>query len=167
MLIMVTDDIVSSIKTYAWLRKPSNRDVQSIMNWMRAHKPLTHEESRFLEHSDDFVALAGEPENARLEGFVEDTMVWCLPRRIFKASHSTPSLSYLGGQKRNRKSPVLSPSNLLLPPNRKYSAHPNTPTSPMTTLYTSAVCVAFVRLCTSYWFSPQPLYWSARQRCCS
>lgn len=52
------------------------------MTWFRNHKPLVHSESDFIKHQDDFVALSGERESGWLDGIVEDTLTWILPRKI-------------------------------------------------------------------------------------
>ena len=54
------------------------------MDWIQDHKPLTSEESTFLEHKDDFVALSDGQENGWLDGVVEDSLNWCLPKNVMK-----------------------------------------------------------------------------------
>ena len=78
------DNLVSRICTYASLRKPSGRNLSSFVDWVWDEKPLSREESRFLEHKDDFVALADGQEGGWLDGFVEDAMAKCIPKRILK-----------------------------------------------------------------------------------
>ena len=82
------DNVVSRIQTYVSLRNPTGRNVRSFMDWIRDHKPLTKEESRFLEHQDDFVALSDGQENGWLDGLVEDTLNWCLPDNLMRVSTS-------------------------------------------------------------------------------
>ena len=57
------------------------------MSWIRDHKPLTQEESTFLEHKDDFIALSDGQENGWLDGLVEDSLNWCLPSNLMKVRH--------------------------------------------------------------------------------
>ena len=78
------DDIVGRIRTYASLKKPSGRDLSSFVDWVWDEKPLSREESSFLEHKDDFIALTDGQEVGWLDGFVEDTMAKCIPKRIMK-----------------------------------------------------------------------------------
>ena len=78
------DTLVNRIRTYASLKKPSGRDLSSFVDWVWDEKPLSREESRFLEHKDDFVALADGQEGGWLDGFVEDAMTKCIPNRILK-----------------------------------------------------------------------------------
>ena len=89
MLILALDEVIDRIRKYIALKAPSGRNIGSFMNWTRAHKPLTKEESTFLEHTDDFVALANGQENGWLDGFVEDTMNWCLPSNLMKVAQAT------------------------------------------------------------------------------
>ena len=83
------DNVVSRIQTYVSLRTPTGRNVRSFMDWIRDHKPLTKEESSFLEHKDDFVALSDGQENGWLDGLVEDTLNWCLPDNLMRVRHDT------------------------------------------------------------------------------
>ncbi|KAK0513549.1 hypothetical protein JMJ35_003913 [Cladonia borealis] len=78
------DNLVSRIRTYVSLKKPSGRDLSSFMHWVWDEKPLSREESRFLEHQDDFVALSDGQEVGWLDGFVEDSMTKCIPKRLMK-----------------------------------------------------------------------------------
>lgn len=78
------DILVSRIRTYVSLKKPSGRDLSSFINWVWDEKPLSREESRFLEHQDDFVALSDGQEVGWLDGFVEDSMAKCIPKRLMK-----------------------------------------------------------------------------------
>ena len=78
------DILVSRIRTYVSLKKPSGRDLSSFINWVWDEKPLSREESRFLEHQDDFVALSDGQEVGWLDGFVEDSMMKCIPKGLMK-----------------------------------------------------------------------------------
>ena len=81
--------MVSRIQTYVSLKNPTGRNVRSFMDWIQDHKPLSKEESKFLEHQDDFVALSDGQENGWLDGMVEDTLNFCLPKNIMRVCHHT------------------------------------------------------------------------------
>lgn len=49
---------------------------------MKNIKPLTPEEREFMNHKDDFVALADDAECGWLDGVVEDTLSGFLPKKI-------------------------------------------------------------------------------------
>lgn len=54
------------------------------MKWIVDHKPLSPEESTFVQHKDDFVALLDDQECGWLDGIVEDGLSWCLPLKLMK-----------------------------------------------------------------------------------
>ncbi|KAL6719062.1 hypothetical protein ACLMJK_003297 [Lecanora helva] len=88
------DDLVKRIQTYVALKAPTSRNVKSFIDWIQDYKPLTPGESRFLEHKDDFVALAdNSQENGWLDGVVEDSLAWCLRgnlmRKFFTSSEQS------------------------------------------------------------------------------
>lgn len=87
MLRVIADNVISRIQTYVSLKSPTGRNVHSFMDWIQDHKPLTREESTFLEHKDDFVALSDGQENGWLDGIVEDSLNWCLPHNVMKVCH--------------------------------------------------------------------------------
>lgn len=62
------------------LSAPTPRNLKSFVTWMQNEKPLTPEESDFLEHQDDFVSLASGQEAGWLDGKIEDALKWCLPK---------------------------------------------------------------------------------------
>ena len=64
------------------MKAPSPRNLKSFVAWMQNEAPLTQEESDFLEHQDDFVAVSSEQEAGWLDGVVEDTLKWCMPKKI-------------------------------------------------------------------------------------
>lgn len=84
MLIVIPDELVSRIQTYVSLKTPTSRNVQSFMDWIKDHKPLSQEESSFLAHKDDFVALSDSQECGWLDGVIEDTLNYCLPSNLMK-----------------------------------------------------------------------------------
>ena len=64
------------------MKAPSPRNLKSFVAWMQNKAPLTQEESDFLEHQDDFVAVSSGQEAGWLDGVVEDTLKWCMPKKI-------------------------------------------------------------------------------------
>jgi len=80
----VSDELVSRIRIYVSLKAPCQRDLKSFVNWIWDHKPLSREESAFLKHTDDFVAISNGQEWGWLDGVVEDTFTACLPQNIMK-----------------------------------------------------------------------------------
>ena len=79
-----SDGLVSRIKTYLSFRAPSSRNAKTFIDWIGDHKPLTIEESDFIKHKDDFVALSDGQESGWLDGIVEDGLAWCLPKKLMK-----------------------------------------------------------------------------------
>ena len=74
-----TDDLVARTTTFANMKNPPSRNYSSFRNWVWDRKPLTREESRFIQHVDDLVALADGQEDGWFDGMVEDVLGW-LPR---------------------------------------------------------------------------------------
>lgn len=66
------------------LKAPRTRNVTSFTTWFRNNQPLVHSESDFTKHEHDFVALSGEQESGWLDGTVEETLTWILPRKIMR-----------------------------------------------------------------------------------
>lgn len=79
-----SDGLVSRIKTYLSLRAPTSRNAKTFIDWIEDHKPLSPEESTFIQHKDDFVALSDGQECGWLDGMVEDGLSWCLPVKLMK-----------------------------------------------------------------------------------
>ena len=79
-----SDGLVSRIKTYLSFRAPSSRNAKTFIDWIEDHKPLSIEESDFIKHKDDFVALSDGQESGWLDGIVEDGLGWCLPKKVMK-----------------------------------------------------------------------------------
>ena len=80
----ISDGLVSRIKTYLSFRAPSSRNARTFIDWIDDHKPLSPEESDFIKHKDDFVALSDGQESGWLDGIVEDGLAWCLPKKLMK-----------------------------------------------------------------------------------
>ncbi|MCJ1458454.1 hypothetical protein MMC28_008827 [Mycoblastus sanguinarius] len=84
------DDMVNRIQIYVTLKAPSSRNFKSFRTWIFNEKPLTREESGFLNHRDDFVALSDERECSWLDGVVEDVLERCLPRLVMDILFTSP-----------------------------------------------------------------------------
>jgi hypothetical protein len=56
------------------LPEPSDRDIQSLKNWVEGTSCLTRQESHYLENESDILNLSGPVDNAvtRIESLVED-----------------------------------------------------------------------------------------------
>ncbi|CAF9917791.1 MAG: hypothetical protein ALECFALPRED_000368 [Alectoria fallacina] len=78
------DELVSRIKTYLSFKAPTSRNSKTFINWIEDHKPLSPEESAFIQRKDDFVALSDGQESGWLDGIVEDGLSWCLPLKLMK-----------------------------------------------------------------------------------
>lgn len=85
--LLPSDGLVSRIKTYLSLKAPSSRNTKTFIDWIDDHKPLSPEESAFIQHKDDFVALSDGQESGWLDGIVEDGLSWCLPAKLMKVQH--------------------------------------------------------------------------------
>ena len=81
-LTLAADDCVRNIQLYASMRSPCSRNWNSFAAWMKNIKPLTPEEREFMNHKDDFVALADDAECGWLDGVVEDTLSGLLPKKL-------------------------------------------------------------------------------------
>ena len=151
------DNVVSRIQTYVSLKNPTARNVRSFMDWIQDHKPLTKEESKFLEHKDDFVALSDGQENGWLDGLVEDTLNFCLPDNLMRVRYHI-FLTYL-------RSPQ--PPQLRLTHPRNSLLHQHYPTARTTITSASAADAASTWSCVLFLSSQPWAYWSGHQRCCS
>ena len=81
------DGLVSRIKIYMSLKPPTSRNTNSFIEWIKQHKPLSSEESTFIQRKDDFVALSDDQESGWLDGIVEDGLGRCLPLKLMKVRH--------------------------------------------------------------------------------
>ena len=78
---------MNRIRTYASLDVPDSRtvrNVQSLQDWFRDHKPVVLSESWFLGHNDDLICLSDGREYGWLDVVIEDTLNMVLPRRVMK-----------------------------------------------------------------------------------
>ncbi|KAI9881094.1 MAG: hypothetical protein M1830_008252 [Pleopsidium flavum] len=80
------DELVLRCQAFASLKKASTRNYNSFANWIHNKKPLSREESKFVKHNEDLIALADGQEGGWFDGFVEDilSLVPCkLSRLLF------------------------------------------------------------------------------------
>lgn len=92
------DELVSRIRTYTSLDPPDSRiirNVKSVMNWISDVKPLVREEGLFVYHTDDLVSLSNGQEYGWLDGAVEQSLDWILPRNIMNVRYNLPLVVYL------------------------------------------------------------------------
>lgn len=95
-LTLTADDCVSNIRLYASMRAPCSRNWNSFAAWMKNIKPLTPEEREFMNHKDDFVALADDAECGWLDGVVEDILSGFLPKKMIDVRTSCSQQSIKG-----------------------------------------------------------------------
>ena len=93
MISLPLDQLVERMISYAALKKPSSRNYQSFKNWVWDRKPLTREESRYIQGPDDLVALSEGQEDGSFDGMVEDVLGW-LPRSLIKVGPRLLCLLY-------------------------------------------------------------------------
>jgi hypothetical protein len=72
-------------------------DVQSLRNWLNANPCLSWEESDYLEHTDDLLALSHNEDNAasKLESWIERGIAQCFRKCGKVRIHSYPSCTHL------------------------------------------------------------------------
>lgn len=58
----------------ASLKRTTSRNYRSLANWMHNEKPLSEEESEFIDCKEDFVALCEQPEGSWFDGLIEDLL---------------------------------------------------------------------------------------------
>lgn len=78
------------MRTLCTIPSPSSRDYGSFRKWIDAVKPLCREETKFVQHQEDFIALAEKPEGGWFDGILEDTLSM-LPRPLARAILSSSS----------------------------------------------------------------------------
>lgn len=74
------------MKNSVALQSVTQRHYNSFSTWIWDRKPLTTEETEFLKHHEDFVALADGREDGWFDGFIED-LLGCLPRSLARVCH--------------------------------------------------------------------------------
>ncbi|KAI4132139.1 MAG: hypothetical protein LQ338_000893 [Usnochroma carphineum] len=78
------DDLTVRIRRLCAIPRPSSRDYGSFYRWIDNEKPLCREETKFVKHQDDFIALAEKPEGGWFDGVLED-MLSLFPRPVTRA----------------------------------------------------------------------------------
>ena len=58
----------------ASLKKTTPRNYQSLSNWIHNEKPLSRQESEFVDCKEDFIALCEQPEGSWFDGLIEDML---------------------------------------------------------------------------------------------
>ncbi|MCJ1349443.1 hypothetical protein MMC31_007683, partial [Peltigera leucophlebia] len=82
-------ELISRVRTFVALKRPSARNFNSFKNWMIDQKPVTREEMQFIRHAGDFVALADGQEGGWFDGFVEDILTK-IPKDLARKLFSGP-----------------------------------------------------------------------------
>ncbi|MCJ1249480.1 hypothetical protein MMC30_006704 [Trapelia coarctata] len=82
-------DIVQRIKTLSTYKPASDRNYSSVSNWLHNTAPLSGEESEFIHHKADLIALTDAEEGSWLDGFVE-AVLFKLPYRFTRILFTAP-----------------------------------------------------------------------------
>ncbi|MCJ1286044.1 hypothetical protein MMC26_005386 [Xylographa opegraphella] len=67
-------DVVERIKSLSSYKSASTRDHTSVRNWLTNNATLSTEESEFIHHKSDLIALTDLEEGSWFDGFVEDCL---------------------------------------------------------------------------------------------
>lgn len=78
------------IRAMVSIPKPAERDYSSFYKWIDNIKPLCREETKFVKHQDDFIALAEKQEGGWFDGVLED-FISIFPRPLTRAILASPS----------------------------------------------------------------------------
>ncbi|MCJ1242558.1 hypothetical protein MMC14_010567 [Varicellaria rhodocarpa] len=65
---------VQHIKLMSSCKDASTRNHNSVSNWLHNNAPLSAEETEFIHHKADLIALGDREENGWFDGFIEDTL---------------------------------------------------------------------------------------------
>ncbi|KAL9591886.1 MAG: hypothetical protein Q9179_007272 [Wetmoreana sp. 5 TL-2023] len=87
------DDLIKRIRSTVANPRPLARDYSSLYNWVEANKPLCREETKFIRHEDDIIALAEKQEGGWFDGVLED-MLGMFPRSITRVRSSQFAFSF-------------------------------------------------------------------------
>lgn len=68
------DELVVRCKDLASLLRTTSRDYNSFANWMHNEKPLSQEESEFINLKEDFIALCEQEEGGWFDGMIDDVL---------------------------------------------------------------------------------------------
>ncbi|KAL9622705.1 MAG: hypothetical protein Q9160_003015 [Pyrenula sp. 1 TL-2023] len=83
------DELVMRCGSLASLKRTTSRNYKSLANWMYNEKPLSAEESEFINSDEDFIALCESEESSWFDGLIEDGLskIPCkLTRLLFTSS---------------------------------------------------------------------------------
>ena len=155
-LTTILDELVSRIQTYVSLKAPNFRNTKSFMAWIQDHKPLVPSELTFRKHKDDFVALADGQECGWLDGAVEDSLDWCLPRKLVRVRSRMTDFFCLG---RSDSVSLTISRNSLRPPSSSRRA--------ISLIYFSTANAVLTLLCASSLSLSLLVYWWGRPRFCT
>ena len=131
------DGLVSRIQTYVSLKAPTSRNAKTFITWIKDHKPLSPEESTFIQHKDDFVALSDGQESGWLDGIVEDGLSWCLPVKLMKVRCHLSPFIHLATRIATNKRPDTQPFREFLHP----KSRPKRPTMIIFTFTANAASI--------------------------
>jgi hypothetical protein len=75
---LASDGMVEQNHRVMSVPESSERDIQSLRNWVQGTSSLARQETSYLERRDDLVNLTGSADNAitRMESKVEDCAFW-------------------------------------------------------------------------------------------
>ena len=73
-VLATTVDLVQRIKFVSSCKPSSTRNYNSVNNWLYNTGPLSSEESEFIHHKADLIALGDGEESSWFDGFVEDML---------------------------------------------------------------------------------------------
>ncbi|KAI4181206.1 MAG: hypothetical protein L6R41_006759 [Letrouitia leprolyta] len=68
------DELALRVRSMVAVPRPSERDYRSFYRWIDNEKPLCREETKFVRHYDDFMALAEKQEGGWFDGVLEDAL---------------------------------------------------------------------------------------------
>lgn len=68
------DELALRVRSMVAVPRPSERDYRSFYRWIDNEKPLCREETKFVKHHDDFMALAEKQEGGWFDGVLEDAL---------------------------------------------------------------------------------------------
>ena len=70
----LSDELLMRCKSLASLKSTTARDYRSLANWIHNEKPLSQEESEFVDSKEDFIALCEPQEGGWFDGLIEDML---------------------------------------------------------------------------------------------
>ena len=67
-------DLVQRIKLMSSCKEASTRNFNSVSNWLHNQTPLSTEETEFIHHKADLIAVGDREENSWFDGFIQDIL---------------------------------------------------------------------------------------------